>query len=499
VPTVALCGDWTVNAWATLPILEAFDVVLTDRAGVDALRRRGLTNVHHWRAYTFDPAIHRRLPGVARDIDLLFIGNPNVALYPDRERWLARAAALARRFRVVLATGVWGEGYTRLLNRARVVFNRTMRRELNQRAWEALAAGALLFIERDNLEVQDVFTDREHCVLYGDHDFEDLVAHYLARDDERTAVAEAGHERALALTHRHHVYDLVARLAELLPRISGPRAAGQRSEPDSRVRRGIKAIFVSSLEMGGGLAVWNLLANVNVPDLAVQSARIGTLASLLAMMAERQADVARRAESLERAGRLAQRAIDVAQADPLHRLRAGEIAARVGDTAGAIERFEEAARLATSDTPPNGAPNSVPFPFEYNRFRFFWDQAALEGPDAFHSTARRLMAARALHRLADLVSETELASSGVEFLRASVRLWPHLDRNSVVLAEALAQSGAIREAVEIYTSYLAEHPMDRTARERVGELLAVCGTPEERARHETETATIALALRAPPA
>jgi hypothetical protein len=489
-PTVGLCGDWAINAWAILPLLPAFDLVLTDRGGVEALTRLGLRHVRHWRSYTWNPALHRVLPGIPRDIDLLFVGNATVNLYPDRERWLHRLARLADRHRVAIATGVWGEAYTRLLNRARIVFNRSMRGELNQRAYETAAAGALLFMERENLEVRDLLEDRVHCVLYGEEDFETLADHYLAHEDERAGVAGAGRARVERLGHDHHVRGLVAVLAsERLP--SPPARPFAATSPSERaLRRGLKAIFCPEPRMGSARDALRFLERVDDPALA--GPLLGSAASIFAMAADLAAP-ADRPGLLARAQDLVAQAAARDPANALHRLRQGELVALGEDWPAAAEHFRAAAELAGAATAP--PPDSLPYPFAYDRFRFFWDRAAVQGPVAFAATAQRLVRARALHRLGACRQAAGEPEAGAAFAE-SVEAWPSLDGNRVALARWLEGQGRDREALRVYQEHRAEHPMDLEVLARLGELLVRAGTADECRRLERETKCIVRALSA---
>jgi hypothetical protein len=86
-----------------------------------------------------------------RDIDVLFVGNFHQAVRRERLPWLLRIAQLGYRWRVCLRTGAFGDEYRQLLSRSRIVFNRSIRGEANQRVFEALAGGALLFQEAGHL------------------------------------------------------------------------------------------------------------------------------------------------------------------------------------------------------------------------------------------------------------------------------------------------------------------------------------------------------------
>jgi hypothetical protein len=83
------------------------------------------------------------------------------------------------------------------LQRARIVFNRSIRGEANRRAFEAVAAGALLFQEKDNRETLQFFRDQRECVYYTDDNLEALLEYYLEHEDKRRAIADAGQARAV--------------------------------------------------------------------------------------------------------------------------------------------------------------------------------------------------------------------------------------------------------------------------------------------------------------
>src|SRR5438552_9239992 len=133
-----------------------------------------------------------------KDIDILFVGNLHPAVQNERLRWLGRLARLSGHRRVVIKQGVFGEEYRKLLSRARIVFNRSIRGECNKRVFEA--AGALLFQESGNREIQEYFQDRKECVLYDEDNLEELLEYYLDHEEERRCIAEAARERVRAFT-----------------------------------------------------------------------------------------------------------------------------------------------------------------------------------------------------------------------------------------------------------------------------------------------------------
>lgn len=196
VPVVGIVSDYNL----TLPVLgwlqPCFDVLLCDRGGLDLFRALGYTDVRWFCQYTFKRSFHRLRPEVPRDLDLAFAGNLNPAVQRERAAWIGRLERLRHRgIAVEVRQGLFGEGYGRLLNRTRIGFNRSIRGEMNLRAFEVPACGALLLQERENLEVRDFFVPGEEVVLYGDDDFEPVVTSLLADPMRLARIAAAGHRR----------------------------------------------------------------------------------------------------------------------------------------------------------------------------------------------------------------------------------------------------------------------------------------------------------------
>jgi tetratricopeptide (TPR) repeat protein len=195
-PTVLLLDDWFGGVDYLPDTFAKFDYIFTDKTSVAMLSTLGFSNVGYWPLFAFPPSLFHLMPGEQRTYDVTFTGNFNVNVQGKRLPWLRRLAALDKKYNIRLFHHAWHEEYTRILNQSKIVFNHSIKREMNQRAFEAPACGALLFMEEDNLEVRDFFTPGKECVLFNDANFEELLIHYLTREDERVAIAQKGYERA---------------------------------------------------------------------------------------------------------------------------------------------------------------------------------------------------------------------------------------------------------------------------------------------------------------
>lgn len=139
----------------------------------------------------FDEAVHRPVPGAVHDIDVLFVGN----MTPRRQTWLDSLQASCR----VTVTNAFGAGMTQYLNRARIVLNIHAEEfpDTETRVFEALGCGAFLLTE--TLSEDNPFLDQVHLVQVADAGaMARAIDHYLEHEQERLAIAAAGHRAALA-------------------------------------------------------------------------------------------------------------------------------------------------------------------------------------------------------------------------------------------------------------------------------------------------------------
>lgn len=145
----------------------------------------------HWLPLGCDPHVHF-VPGLARSIDVGFVGKLG---QPGSERHATLSRVLS-----AFATNDWSRPYTpaemgEVYSRSKIVFNKSINRDLNMRFFEGLAAGALLVTDRIGNGMERIGRAGEHYVVYDTAD--DAIAkigYYLEHDDERAAIARAGQQ-----------------------------------------------------------------------------------------------------------------------------------------------------------------------------------------------------------------------------------------------------------------------------------------------------------------
>jgi tetratricopeptide (TPR) repeat protein len=483
VPSIVALGDWNLGLWATAPLLEAFDWVVTDRAGVRALGPQLGVPVDHWPMFSFDRALHRPEPHQERDIEVLFVGNLNPDVQTERMPWLGRLVRLGGRRRVVIASGVYGEAYADLLRRARIVWNRSIRGELNMRAYEAAASGALLLMEADNLEVRDVFSDGVSCALYDAATLERVIETYLGAPSRLEAVAEAGWRRVQSETYRAHFERLLAAAGPLK---LGPRPFATLPPWRRDYWLGLHALMTPDPAHVEAALVHFTRAAGRGADPAAVAAALGATATVAALDGGPD-----RTATLENACRLLRLAVELDPGDVVSLSNLGWAHALAGrhDEARAawlkaLERLQSEAAFPL---------DRLPLPAGFDRFRTLWEAASVV-PDLEGRAAafRPLLRARIAARLAggDPVR-------AADWWAESVAACPGVDGNLHGLAGALAEGGQGARAAEIYERLLEVNAFDWPARTAAVALARDRGDQATIARLAAEAALLARALGAP--
>lgn len=239
VKTAAIISDWNLYQPQLEHNLCRFDVMLSDRMGTQRLKLHACAPQYWGPVYSQRSLVHRDL-GLERDIDIGFYGNLSPAAHPRRSALLEKVRAMADRYRVEISGEHDQPAYARLLNRTRIAFNATLRGEMNLRCFEAPACGALLFIERDNLEAGNYLTHGESAVFYTEDDLVPQLEYYLQHEDERAAIARRGQQVIAGMAAEHRLDNLLDYLA------AQPAGARAYRELNAQQQRRAEALFYSS-------------------------------------------------------------------------------------------------------------------------------------------------------------------------------------------------------------------------------------------------------------
>jgi GT2 family glycosyltransferase/2-polyprenyl-3-methyl-5-hydroxy-6-metoxy-1,4-benzoquinol methylase/tetratricopeptide (TPR) repeat protein len=193
-----------------------FDCVFAaQRPGAEALRAAGVPGAA-WLPLACDPEIHTK-HGLPKAHELCFIGN--VVAGPRAEL----LDLLHRHYPGMLIDRRYFEDMARAYSASKLVFNRSVRDDVNMRVFEALACGSLLLTNDLAGQGQaELFRDGVHLATFRDaEELLDKARFYLAREEVRERVAAAGRAEALANhTYRHRMERLLAEAERHLGRVS---------------------------------------------------------------------------------------------------------------------------------------------------------------------------------------------------------------------------------------------------------------------------------------
>jgi GT2 family glycosyltransferase/tetratricopeptide (TPR) repeat protein/2-polyprenyl-3-methyl-5-hydroxy-6-metoxy-1,4-benzoquinol methylase len=228
------CAWWAIDTHLNFDWCRdhsrAYDhVFAAQRDGAEQLRREGIRSAR-WLPLACDPVIHRRQE-VTKEFDLCFIGN----LFPGPRQELID---LLRQHHPRMHVGrCYFEEMARAYSSSRLVFNRSIRNDINMRVFEAVSCGSLLLTNDlcDNGQ-EELFRDGVHLATYRDAaELLEKASFYLRQEEIREGIAAAGREHTLA----HHTYR--QRMETLLTEVERAQSRTTASIPAPPPRRDVPA------------------------------------------------------------------------------------------------------------------------------------------------------------------------------------------------------------------------------------------------------------------
>jgi glycosyltransferase involved in cell wall biosynthesis len=471
VPLVGLAVDWNLLWHHYRCALRRCDLVLTDVPGVAFLARGGFRTARSANLFGCDPGLlDGPWPDGPRDIDVLFVGNLHPAVQRERLAWLGRLARLGERWKVVIATGVFGEEYRALLGRARVVFNRSLRGECNVRAMEAAAAGALLFQEAENREVHHYLRHLRECVCYRDEDLESRLEHYLSHEEERAALAEAARQRVRDYSFPSlwgRALDTVAAewhelTCHSVVRVSSPQSLSQVG-PEADAEEALYGRTwqaLSATDRGDFLLAGDLGQALGARP---QSAPLNNALGMA------------RALAGAKSGEIVCHFRRAIEADPLHLVAALNLADVLTDTGDRAAAADVARKALTAldrvEVLPPAVLDAPSHPPGFSVLRVEWERAAWE------NAGRPTAEARAKHDLLRWRAHALLAelTGDLAHHREAALARPDLPATRAALGCALGRAGQPAEAVPHLRRALTANPFDRPAARGLYQALGEAG------------------------
>lgn len=209
-PSAYWAIDTHMNWEWSLEKARDFDSVFAaQRDGAERLIGEGIETAT-WLPLACDPEIHCK-HGVPKTVDVCFVGN----VFPGERAELLEL--IQKRFEKTFIGRRYLYEMARTYSTSRLVFNRSVRNDVNMRVFEALACGSML-ITNDLAEngQGELFQDGAHLATYSSgEELIDKIAFYLERDKLREQIAVVGRSEALS---RHTYLHRMVRLLRCVER-----------------------------------------------------------------------------------------------------------------------------------------------------------------------------------------------------------------------------------------------------------------------------------------
>jgi glycosyltransferase involved in cell wall biosynthesis len=215
IPTVCWLGDVHLGRWRE-DVAQFFDVVFVPHLDYVARYREIVGHEQVYWLPWYVPDLVRPVPQLERLYEVGFVGS-NVRPHRRTPR-ARRLRMLGQHFRMNdRSISVDHAGLARVYSQSKIVVNITINGDINLRLFEGTACGALLLTDSRANGIEQLF-DLGHEVIVYDSDQEllDQINYYLAHEDERSQIAEAGQQRCL----RDHTF--TRRAEQLLGYLDGP-------------------------------------------------------------------------------------------------------------------------------------------------------------------------------------------------------------------------------------------------------------------------------------
>jgi glycosyltransferase involved in cell wall biosynthesis len=215
IPTACYLIDVHLGTWRQTAA-QFFDIVfVAQKDYVDTYRRAVNHDQVYWLPLAAASDVHRN-HDLPRVYEVGFVGN---IVLPHRKTARARRLRMiANRFKTNDFYRTYSpEEVGQVYSQSRIVFNTSIAGDVTMRVFEGTACGALLLTDSEANGLGDLFDIGHEVVTYADdNDMLNKITYFLAHEEERAQIANAGYQRAQA----QHTY--CHRAQYLLDKISDP-------------------------------------------------------------------------------------------------------------------------------------------------------------------------------------------------------------------------------------------------------------------------------------
>jgi hypothetical protein len=181
-------------------------VFVAQKDAVERMKKDGVQNPI-WLPHAVEPLAYPKIELAAKKYDVCFVGHINTK---NREDALDR---LFREFPNFYYGQQLFENAAQKFCESKIVFNIAMTDDINMRNFEALGTGSFLMTNWIPT-IDEIFEDGKHLVLYrSEEEMIDKAKYYLAHDEEREKIAQAGYEHVM---ENHTILHRVLKMLEVV-------------------------------------------------------------------------------------------------------------------------------------------------------------------------------------------------------------------------------------------------------------------------------------------
>ena len=378
VPVVLWVQDYLLGLPKLIALAPSVaGVASIDRMALPVLHKLGL-DAFHGPANGYEHGAFEADVEAPRELDVAYlIGYDRAHLNPtylERDRIVLELAQLQREATVLIGRDLDGAGvmhgpnYLRALRGSKIVVCFTIADKLHPAICEAMAAGALVMVNRGMSVAESLLTNGRDAVFYDRQDLADTIRHYLRDDAKRMEIARAGQALIARLgTHARMAGETIGAIAKRRDRLAAPRV---RRTVDGDLRDGVVAAFDGRLQAAH--AHFEMARLRDGSDGLVPSNNLAVVEMLLASAAGDRA-----ARHLERASLLLDQAVTGSLPRPVPHFNRAVLASQSGDPlpAGQLDELDE---LVSGTVAADASPLELIIPPEtLDVAGFFWRKASL--------------------------------------------------------------------------------------------------------------------------
>ncbi len=211
-PRIYWCSDTHIGYEYRMNLAKKFDYVfVAQKRAMEDFAKEGISS--EWLPHAFEPEAYHDLElkkpfeCLIKKYDVAFVGNVN------NEKRIDFLDRMFKEFPNFYFGQARFQEAAKKFSQAKICLNISHVDDINMRTFEIMGSGNFLLTEWLPT-IEELFKDGVHCAMYKTFDEAvDKAKYYLAHDEEREKIAQAGYEECMKF---HKIDDRVDRMLEVI-------------------------------------------------------------------------------------------------------------------------------------------------------------------------------------------------------------------------------------------------------------------------------------------